>query len=1354
MVGVSRATRHLWASLHSTASQVFLPHRKAVRFLSLLFILSVANPSFASIEYMAAPPPGDCNNPITGKGVVVDLFTGGLAGLLSTTPEYDNVIDGDLTNYAEIGLTNVTGVGTISLISVKDQNNVYPAGRRTGFVIEITNSLAGLLGADVLNSLQVRTYLNNQLRETASVGGGGPAISLNLLGGEGKKRRLDFLTTLSFDEVELVFTGVASSSLLSTFRIFYAYEEVDGCNYDCATAINTTNFPGATSYTCSTLLCPEFLNPGRVADADTTNFASRTFLLAASSFIEVDAGVNIPANNDVGFVISQQGLLGLISLDVLANISITTYTSGGAPLESFSAGSSLANVGVIGSSGLTSLSFIPTQAFRRIRITFNIPLSLLNTYRVHYAFIRYDDDGDGFANCVDKCAGDDNFDADGNGTPDDCDVPFCTVDAGLDVNGCTSSSSVALAAAGVGQTWSAVPGNPSPAAINSSGLVTGLVNEGTYLFVLTEGTCTDTIAIHFFESTGDTGCNDPIAGSGAIIDNNPGCELCNVPAAANVVDGDLSNFVSYGNLLSLSLLGVQTPLITVKDTLRVYPAGSRVGYAVSFPGGVLSLGLLDAFVLRTYLNDVLVETATTAGNLLGVDALGSGSGVQRIFFEATQPFDEIELVIAGGLVSLDLLSNINIYYAFTEDALNCPGGSSGGAGAANCNIEVLTNAELCGMLNYERSGIEGIACVGCVVDSLSHVVDADLDNYATIFLTTGALGDVNISVETPKVIPAGAEAGFAIAIEGGLLGAGVLSNFTITTYLNGVQREQYDTDNPLVTLTLLSGGTDVSFVGFPTTLSFDEIQLTIDATVASASVLGGVIRVYYGYFSLDSDGDGTPDCRDKCCLGSDFMDADGDGIPDACDSGPMAIDDVVMLNEDVPTVIDVLNNDDFGANGPGNTAIQIVTPPAQGMVTINDNGTPTDPTDDTITYTPNADYNGPDSFTYQICDANLDCDTATVTLTVNPVNDAPVALNDTYNVDEDGSLMGDVSTNDTSVDGPMTSITVVTDAMNGTLNLNPDGTFTYTPDPDYNGPDSFVYSFCDGGTPNLCDTATVNISVNAASVILTARVKLQGALLGVTMGNDMRDDLRMLGQLPMLEPYSALPGFTHVNGGGGETPLSAAVVTADNGSNSIVDWVFVELRDPMDSTTVLATRSAMVQRDGDIVDMDGTSALVFSQSGPGNYYVAVRHRNHLGVMTAAPIALSATPSALLDFTNLATPLYNITVPFDGLEQATVNGEYAMWLGNANVDTRTIFSGQSNDKNVIFNTIDGAPGNALRLQSFILTAYRETDVTMNGRTIFAGQNNDINPIFNVVDNHPRNMLKLQSFIIPEQLPQLP
>ncbi|MEM9849802.1 MAG: alpha-amylase family glycosyl hydrolase, partial [Bacteroidota bacterium] len=132
---------------------------------------------------------------------------------------------------------------------------------------------------------------------------------------------------------------------------------------------------------------------------------------------------------------------------------------------------------------------------------------------------------------------------------------------------------------------------------------------------------------------------------------------------------------------------------------------------------------------------------------------------------------------------------------------------------------------------------------------------------------------------------------------------------------------------------------------------------------------------------------------------------------------------------------------------------------------------------------------------------------------------------------------------------------------------------------------------------------------------LAVKINLEGNYDGALMRSELND----LAQIPITEPFSALPNFTHVGRGGGESILSAAL---DNtGNDAIVDWVFVELRDALDNTQVVATRSALLQKDGDIVDMDGVSPLAF-QVLSGDYYVVVKHRDHLGIMTAATVNLS------------------------------------------------------------------------------------------------------------------------------------
>ncbi|SFW90069.1 hypothetical protein SAMN05661012_06548, partial [Chitinophaga sancti] len=131
------------------------------------------------------------------------------------------------------------------------------------------------------------------------------------------------------------------------------------------------------------------------------------------------------------------------------------------------------------------------------------------------------------------------------------------------------------------------------------------------------------------------------------------------------------------------------------------------------------------------------------------------------------------------------------------------------------------------------------------------------------------------------------------------------------------------------------------------------------------------------------------------------------------------------------------------------------------------------------TYTPALNYNGLDSLKYRVCDNGTPskCDTGTVIFTVTPVNDAPVAVDDAVTVVEDTSTSFEVRTNDTDVEGDALIATVIAGPVNGTVAPNPDGSFKYTPNANYNGLDSLKYQVCDNGTPSKCDTGTVIFTV-------------------------------------------------------------------------------------------------------------------------------------------------------------------------------------------------------------------------------------------------------------------------------------
>ena len=179
---------------------------------------------------------------------------------------------------------------------------------------------------------------------------------------------------------------------------------------------------------------------------------------------------------------------------------------------------------------------------------------------------------------------------------------------------------------------------------------------------------------------------------------------------------------------------------------------------------------------------------------------------------------------------------------------------------------------------------------------------------------------------------------------------------------------------------------------------------------------------------------------------------------------PVANDDSASGNEDTVITGSVIGND-TDADGDTLTAI-LVSGPANGMLTLNGDGS--------FSYTPNANWNGTDTFTYKDNDGKVDGNTATVTITVIPVNDPPVAVNDTFSVNEDTLLTGSVATNDYDIDSPTLTYTVLSNVSHGTLTFNANGTFTYQGAPNYNGPDTFTYQVSDG---QLTATATASITV-------------------------------------------------------------------------------------------------------------------------------------------------------------------------------------------------------------------------------------------------------------------------------------
>jgi hypothetical protein len=186
------------------------------------------------------------------------------------------------------------------------------------------------------------------------------------------------------------------------------------------------------------------------------------------------------------------------------------------------------------------------------------------------------------------------------------------------------------------------------------------------------------------------------------------------------------------------------------------------------------------------------------------------------------------------------------------------------------------------------------------------------------------------------------------------------------------------------------------------------------------------------------------------------------------DDLPVAVDDTFLTNEDSALTGQTLAPNDTPSGDGGNTWA-LATGPSHGSVVVNADGS--------FTYTPDADYHGPDSFTYTLTDADGDVSTATALLTVNPIDDLPVAVDDTFLTDEDSALTGQtLAPNDTPSGDGGNTWALATGPSHGSVVVNADGSFTYTPDADYHGPDSFTYTLTDADGD--VSTATALLTVN------------------------------------------------------------------------------------------------------------------------------------------------------------------------------------------------------------------------------------------------------------------------------------
>lgn len=249
--------------------------------------------------------------------------------------------------------------------------------------------------------------------------------------------------------------------------------------------------------------------------------------------------------------------------------------------------------------------------------------------------------------------------------------------------------------------------------------------------------------------------------------------------------------------------------------------------------------------------------------------------------------------------------------------------------------------------------------------------------------------------------------------------------------------------------------------------------------------------------------------------------------------------------------------------------------------------------------------------------------------------------------------------------------------------------------------------YFDYNDPIITNTTlhTVNIQqFTVPTAGLGVRFALEGPFVDGT--GLMGDQLRQLGLVPLVEPYTGL-GFAQLAGGGGESTTTALLSTT--GNDAVVDWVRLELRDTTNNSVLVATRQALIQRDGDIIEADGGTTIKFGVPA-GSYHLVVRHRNHLGAMTAQPIAVGPGAS-LVDLSSLSTAAFGVEA------RKVVDGQAVLWAGDVNVDGVLKYTGTDNDRDMILQQIGGiVPTNTV-------PGYHIEDANLDGVVKYTGTDND-------------------------------
>ncbi len=672
--------------------------------------------------------------------------------------------------------------------------------------------------------------------------------------------------------------------------------------------------------------------------------------------------------------------------------------------------------------------------------------------------------------------------------------------------------------------------------------------------------------------------------------------------------------------------------------------------------------------------DVLANDSDINGDTLSVGGVGSADN-------GTLTTDGAQLTYTP---TLDFNGTEIVTYIVSDGSLTA-------VGVVTITVNAVNDAPVAVDDNATTNEDETVT-----IDVIANDTDIEGDALSIATLSTAANGAATIDgsaeiIYTPTLNFNGTETLSYTVSDGDLTDSG-----SITITVNAVNDAPVAIDDSAttnedetVTLNVIANDTDIEGDG----LSISALSSAANGT----AVISGTTNIVY---TPIANFNGT-EILSYTVSDGDLTDSGSITITvDAVNDAPVAVDDNATTNEDETVTIDVIANDtDIEGDA---LSIATLSTAANGAATIDGSAE--------IIYTPTLNFNGTETLSYTVSDGDL-TDSGSITITVNAVNDAPVAIDDSATTNEDETVTLNVIANDTDIEGDGLSISALSSAANGTAVISGTTNIVYTPIANFNGTEILSYTVSDG---DLTDSGSITITVNAINdapiavtdsyttaedTTLTAPVAT-GVLANDT---DIEDD-----PLTAIEVTAPTNGILTLNTDGSFEYVPNANF---NGSDS---FAYKANDGTADSNTITVSLTIDGVNDVPVVNADSYTTLEDTPlviPSPG----VLGNDDDADGDTLTSTLVEAPDEGELIFNTDGSFVYTPTIDFNGLVTFTYLANDGQ--ADSNIDTVTISVSTSNDApNAIDDAYAGVEDTPLVIDS--ITGVLSNDSDIDGDTLLA------------------------------------